>query len=291
MKAVSKLTFFALCAGVVYCLASSVCEPLTDNFSVARIHSDLPYNPAWETAPLSEEKMQELDSALQATFHYLGCGGQCFAFASDDGKYVIKFFKHRIRKPYSYFLNTPLAKRKLEKAVFKLNRDFTSYKIAYEELREETRVLYIHLNKGTALNRSVAIVDKLGIRHTIPLDDIEFVVQARAQLAYDHIDELMERGDIEAARGALRGILDVIASRCKKGIFDEDPSIHRNLGFIADKPIFIDVGRFVHDQRRMEPAVYLADLGIVTKRFRSDLQDTHPELVSLLDEELHAFEN
>ena len=72
-----------------------------DGFSVALIHSGLTFNPAWETAPASPE----LDPIFSQKFHYLGCGGQSFAFVSDDGQYVIKFFKFRLfRQPYHFFL-------------------------------------------------------------------------------------------------------------------------------------------------------------------------------------------
>lgn len=298
MKMLRSTLLTCLFLVVLYQVASSFCNRQTDGFSIARIHSDLSYNPAWETAALKLEEQQELDCALAQKFYYLGCGGQCFAFGSEDGRYVIKFFKHRIRKPYSYFLKAslvgPLEKarqRKLSKALFKLKRDFTSYKIAFDELREETGIIYLHLNKTAALSRSVLIVDKLGIEHRIPLDDIEFVVQRQAELVYTRIANLMASGDRQAARQTFHALLEVIVNRCQKGVFDEDPRLHRNFGFVGDTPIFIDVGRFVRDPSRKDPAVYKADLRAITKRFRSDLEESHPELVCILDEELQAFQN
>lgn len=296
-KTFKLLFLFPLSLALLYHVLATFCDIRTDGFSVARIHSDLSYRSDWETAPLSPENKIKLESGLEQKFHYLGCGGQCFAFGSEDGRYVIKFFKHKIRKPYSYFLKLPLPwplserqKRYLEKALFKLNRDFTSYKIAYEELQEETGVIYIHLNKGPFPSPSVTIVDKLGIEHQIALDKVEFVIQSKAELVYSRIEGLMVKGDLAEARQALRAILEVIVSRCKKGIFDEDPRIHRNFGFVNDKPIFIDVGRFVRDPLRKDPSVYKADLRTITKRFRSWLNESYPELVTILDEELHAFE-
>lgn len=292
-----KLFLLPLSLWAIYHFVGGFCARQTDNFSVARIHSTLPYNARWETAPLSEENQQELEAALSQEYRYLACGGQCFAFGSEDGKYVIKFFKHRIRKPYSYLLNLSLpqaldklVQRKKDKALFKLNRDFLSYKLAYEDLQEETGLLYIHLNKGESLQRSLSIVDKIGIKHKISLDEIEFVVQKQGRLAPSHIHALMEKREFEKARYALRAMLETIVSRCKKGFFDEDPQIHRNFGFVGDKPIFIDVGRFVPDSRRKDPAVYSADLLKITHRFRKWLAEAHPELVTILDEEIRIFE-
>jgi hypothetical protein len=278
---------------------ANFCERQTDGFSIALIHSDLSYNPAWETAPISPETRAELEKVFSQKFHYLGCGGQSFAFVSENREYVIKFFKHRIRKPFTFLLTFPLPGifelsrlHKLEKALFKLNRDFTSYKIAYEDLQEETGLIYIHLNKGTQLNRSLRIVDKIEIEHDIDLDNIEFVVQRRADHIYPRIDAQMAIGDLAAAKQSVHSILELIVNRCKKGIFDEDPRIHNNLGLIGSKAIFIDIGRFVRDPQRTLPNVYLNDLKIIiAKRFRSWLESSHPELVSHLEQELEKFEN
>jgi hypothetical protein len=285
-----KLIFFACVLWALYLGAASFCDEQTDGFSVARIHSELPFCPEWETAPVGEGKRQELEGILSQEFRYMACGGQCFAFVSADNNYVIKFFKHRIRKPYSYLMKLPLWRNKLEKAKRKLNRDFTSYKIAYEDLPEETGVVYIHLNKGKAPASSVAIVDKLGIKHTLPLEGIEFVLQKRAELAYSHIDHLVQQGDSAKVRHALRSMIDVIVARCQKGYFDEDAKIHRNFGFVGDKPVIIDVGRFVPDERRKEPAIYQADVVAITKQMHKWLMQTHPELTAILDEELREYQ-
>jgi hypothetical protein len=292
----ASLAFAVFCAAFYF--AAEFCNAQTDGFSIARIHSDLSYHPEWDTAPISMEKQEALKIALNQKFHYLACGGQCFAFASEDGQYVIKFFKHHIRKPYSFYLNMPLPdflgqgrRRRLKSILHKLNRDFTSYKIAYEELQEETGVIYIHLNKGTKLNYSVQIVDKIGIQHQISLDDVEFVLQRKADLVYSRISDIMAGGDLAAAREAFHSILEVILSRCQKGIYDEDPRIHRNFGFLGKKSIFIDVGRFVRDPQRKLPEVYKNDLQHITQRFRSYLEDSYPMLVPILDEELYAVQN
>ncbi len=287
------LPYFSLaCAGLFCYFATLFCTKKTDGFSIAFVHSDLSYHPTWETR---EKNLQELENIFSQKFHYLGCGGQSFVFVSEDNDYVIKFFKHRkTRKPWLRFPVPGMEHsrlKKLNRALFKLNRDFTSYKIAFEELREETGLIYLHLNKGTGLNRSLRIVDKIGIEHEIDLDKIEFIVQKRAELLYPRIQTLMETGDAPSAKQAVNAILETIVSRCKKGIFDEDPRIHNNLGLLREKAIFIDVGRFVHDTTRMSSDVYINDLKIITgKRFRPWLERNYPELAVYLDEEIERLE-
>jgi hypothetical protein len=289
MKAL-KLIALACVLWTLYVRVASFCNQQTDGFSVARIHSALPFCPEWEIAPTTEEKSQQLQEILSQEFRYMDCGGQCFVFVSEDNNYVIKFFKHRIRNPHIYWMQLPPWQHKLGRAQKKLHRDFTSYKIAYEALPEETGVVYIHLNKGKAPTSSVAIRDKLGIMHTLQLEELEFVLQKRAELAYSRIDHLACQRDSLKVRDALRSIIDVIIARCQKGYFDEDAKIDRNFGFIGDKPVIIDVGRFIPDSQRKEPAIYQADVLTITKGLRCWLKDTHPELIAILDEELREYQ-
>ena len=292
-KAITCLSLFLLTA--LFHFVSRFCEKQTDGFSLALIHSGLKFNPAWETKPISYDVKVKLDQVFSQKFHFLGSGGQCFAFVSDDGLTVIKFFKFRLfRKPYYYFLTKPLPcpfelsrLRKLHRALFKLRRDFTSYKIAYEELKEESGLIYLHLNKGAELNRKIQIIDKIGITHEIDLDDVEFAVQRRAEPILPRISTFLANSDLSSARLALRAILKTLVHRCQKGVFDEDPRLYNNLGFIENDAIFIDIGRFVLDSTRKEPAIYLADIkGITDKNLRGWLQRNHPELEKILDEEL-----
>lgn len=290
-----KIILLLLALIAVFYFTTDFCAKKTDEFSITFIRSDLNYNPEWQIQPISLKAQAELEKIFSQKFYYLGCGGQSFAFVSENQEYVIKFFKHRyFRKPFRFIFSLPRPSvlelsrlRKYDNALFKLRRDFSSYKLAYEELREESGLVYIHLNKGTELNRSVHIIDKIGIEHEIDLDDFEFIVQRRAELIYPCIDALMAKEDVEAAKQLLHSILEAIVNRCKKGIFDEDPRIHNNLGIIGPKAMFIDIGRFVKDSQRTLPEIYKNDLkNIINERLRSWLQNNHPQLEACLDDEI-----
>jgi hypothetical protein len=218
----------------------------------------------------------------------LSAGGQCFAFVSEDKRYVIKFFKTRFCSLGSLTLQTlPIfsdasIQRKIDRALFKLRRDFSSYVIAHRDLKEETGMLYLHLNKTTDLQKTLTIRDKIGIYHSIDLDRYEFTVQRRAELAFPYIDSLLRTGQIEKAERALLSLLAIARARCQKGIHDEDAVIARNYGFFEDKPLFIDVGRFVVDPSRKDPAIYEKDLALLTLQMRTWLEKNHPEWKVLL---------
>ncbi|NGX47199.1 MAG: hypothetical protein K1000chlam3_00571 [Chlamydiae bacterium] len=262
------------------------CKKQTDTFTILGISSNRPYSAEFATRPLDDEEETELQIALSQAYNYFGRGGQAYTFFSADGKYVIKFFKQRLFRP-SWLLNhLPLPaflhkfreKRNFKRAD-KLQRDFFSYKIAFEELHEETGLIYSHLNPTSHLKTKLAIKDRLGIRHFIDLDRFDFVVQKRATRVYDQIDELMGSGKVEEAKQALKEVFVMIQTRAKKGFRDRDPNIRTNCGFIGSRAIKIDVGRFVRSEDMRKKEIYSADLKRITAPFEEWIKETHPILL------------
>lgn len=221
------------------------------------IQSHYPYNGAWDV------QNPPLPDVFEQRFVYLAAGGQCFAFLSEDGKYVLKFFKHPLKK---------------------LNRDYSSYKLAMEKLPEETGLLFVHLNKTKNLEKKARIVDKLGIEHRVDLDRHDFILQKRAVMTYPHLLHLVQANDLEGAKEAIDSICALILNRCQKGIHDDDAKIHRNCGFIDNQAVIIDVGRFRPDVRRLDPKVQSADLIRCTEKLKAYLEEISPELALYLEE-------
>lgn len=247
---------FALKAILIVCgfvFAARFTRKCTDGFTITGIHSSYA---DWEV------NNPTLPEVFDQKFTYLGSGGQCFVFASEDGSYVLKFFKYRK----------------------KINRDFASYKLAMEQLPEETGLLYVHLKKTDELQTLAKIVDKLGIEHEVDLDKVNFILQKRAELTYPHLLHLVESNDIGAAKEAIDSLCSLIKGRCQKGIHDDDAKIHRNCGFIGNRAVIIDVGRFKADPRRQDPNVQSADLIKCTEKLKCYLDEISPELATYLDE-------
>ncbi len=220
MRWIVKLVIFALCFYGV----AKFCKKQTGSFTIARITSDLNFHPEWVVDNTQEETAKK---ALAQPYRFLGKGAQSFVFASDDGQWVIKFFRHHHLKKNS-----------------KLAKDFGSYKIAFEKLRDETGLLYLHLNKTSHLHQTVDLVDKIGIHHTIDLDQYEFLVQRKAELAYPALQKWIDAGKITEAKEALTALVDLLRTRAGRGIHDKDPDLNTNFGFIGTKPIQFDIGRF-----------------------------------------------
>ncbi len=217
----------------------------TDGFTVERILSSHTFHKEWETAISTAEEKTALE-ALNQPFFYLGKGAQCYAFASKDGKYVIKCFRHdHMRLPlHLCFLPQSWTKQREERGAQKLLKDFSSYKLAFEELREETALLYLHLNKTDHLKQELTLVDKIGIAHTLSLDGLEFVLQKRADLLYEQIEAWVKCGNVDSVKGAIDTLIMQINTRLTKGISDKDPNIKTNFGIIEGKVVQIDIGRF-----------------------------------------------
>lgn len=250
------------------------CKRQTDGFSILRITPQLPADMAFPEMALAAEEREELERALDQPYVYLGRGGQSFVFASRDGRYVCKFFRTEFHPFGSLWWQTlPLFSRERRAQVLtharkKLQRDFTSYFLAGEELKTETGTLYMHLMATTHLKKVLRIKDKLGIEHALDLDRFSFAVQRRAELAFSYVERCMQSHEPEKARAALEALLALSVARCQKGIHDEDAKVHKNYGFIDGCPLFIDLGRFVKDASRKEPQVYQRDIEAISLQIK-----------------------
>ncbi|NGX39056.1 MAG: hypothetical protein KR126chlam1_00376 [Chlamydiae bacterium] len=287
-----RLIRFSILLVILFATAR-FCQKQTDHFTILGISSNREYNPQFATRSLSIQEGLELDKALSQPYTYFGCGGQAFAFFSEDGEYVIKFFKQRLFRR-SFLLNTlPLPKilhRYREKRNWKrddkLERDFFSYKTAFDELQEETRVLYSHLNPTYHLKKKLEIIDRLGIHHFLNLDQFDFIVQRRAVRVYDHIEALMQNQKEKEAKEAIRRVFHLISTRAKKGYRDRDPNVRTNCGFIGDQAIKIDVGRFVISPEMASPEGHDEEILRITAPFKEWVNTHYPQLIPSYEEGL-----
>ena len=131
MKKTVKILVFLLCFACV----ERFCHKQTHGFQLHKIRSSLSFTPEWDVQPLPNSEMQTVKTALTQPYYYLDSGGQCYAFVSADGKYVLKFFKHHHMRQKSLL---PLFQATREK---RLQGIFTSCILAYNRFREGTRLL------------------------------------------------------------------------------------------------------------------------------------------------------
>jgi hypothetical protein len=210
----------------------------TDGFSLRRIRFQ---------DNLEKHPIQIDPSLFTQPFHYLDCGNQCFAFASEDGKYILKFFKYA-NPPIPHFLTQiplinhlkPLRPHRYEKALWKQKRDFQGYKLAYNHFKEETGLIAVHFNPSS-LPIPITLTDKLHIAHKVDLSTTPFVLQKRATPIYQQLRTLAPA----QKQQTLINLIKLLKNRISLNLKDDDAHFYSNFGFIDTTAIQIDPGHFI----------------------------------------------
>ncbi len=276
---------------MLYFSLSYFCEKQTKGFSLIGILPHRPFNPSWQTRDPLPEELQQIDKALAQKYHYLGRGGQCYAFISEDGSYVIKFLRQKVYSvplwhnwiPIPYLFDRYKNKKRWKRED-KLMRDFSSYKFAFEEIQEMTGLLLVHLNQTQHLKTRLTLTDRLNIEHTLDLDRFDFVLQKKAEMISPTIINLIQSGQIDKAKQLIDLIAKLIIERCQKGLEDWDPEVRTNCGLIADRVIKIDVGRFIPNEEMKSVQMCKRELDRIIGPFQEWLRHESPLLADYCDE-------
>ncbi len=274
-----KRVCFCLVAALAAFLTYQFCEKETAGFSVAKI------------APAAKEQKGEflpegVAEILEQKFHYFARGGQAYVFLSEDGKYVLKFFRKRFCP--EFLLSFPLPKflkmaveKKRAYVQKKWARDAKSYELARAELQDETALLWVHLNKSS-LEQTLEISDKLNISHKLNLNQHAFLLQKRAEPILTHLEWQIGQKKSEEAKKTLDQIVALVLLRLDKQIVDEDLHLDKNLGFLEEKPVFIDLGRLKKEERAKNPQETRAYLSLLFARLKKWLGEQDPDLANYL---------
>lgn len=191
----------------------------------------------------------------QQTFNWLGRGMQVVVFETQDGRYVVKFFQlSRIKEEPSrgFFKDLFSSESNAKRQERRDHREelFSSSKMCFEELQDETGIVYVHLNRTKDKIHGMKLVDRYGQSHRIRGDDTCFVVQRKAKPVIPTFVSLMEKGDVAGAKARLEQIFDLLLALAHKGYVDGDDALIRNnnIGFSSDRAIYIDTGHIFHAQ-------------------------------------------
>lgn len=199
-----------------------------------------PHHPEWDISPPTGNEQRRLAEIFSQRFHYLGSGVQAYAFESEDGKYIIKFFRMNRLIPRAIHAFRP---KKIAERHRKLHLIFNAYKLVYEKFRQDSGLLYIHLNKSHDLKKVIHVEDHKKREHAIQLDDVLFVVQEKAELLHDRLYRLKAEKKFDELQKAIAAFLTLVQRRIDAGMTDQDRVIEKNYGFVGDRPIQLDVGR------------------------------------------------
>jgi hypothetical protein len=251
----------------------SVYRFFQDDFSLDNIHFDLPVVEHLAAQSSKDGYTYDIQSILNQNFSYLGKGHQSYAFLSEDGQYVVKFFKFTYLKPSLFIDLLPTLpfvenyKKYVQKGKQKrLNRIFKGYRLAYEYDPANTGMLYIHLQKTNNLRKTLLVTDKYGVAYHVDLDPVVFVIQRKALMTREVLKGLIKENDLPLFQTRIRQIFQMYVDEYKKGVYDSDHNVMSNTGFLENQAIRIDVGRLTYNEDFKDPKIYIKDLKKVAKK-------------------------
>jgi hypothetical protein len=238
-----------------------------------------------------------IDQLLSQPFTYLDKGHQSVVFLSQDQKVVLKFYRFPSHLRCFNALNRPLsyrfsARRQKIKAynLQKLKMSFESYRLCYDLLKEESGLLWLHLNKTNSLKKKIALIDRIGGRYEVDIDRTYCLLQKKADLIFPLLDALLQKKQKTEAKKVIQEILHLLVKSSQKGLLDKDAILDKNYGWIAGSAMHIDVGRFVQDERLKNPAVYKQEIVKVTSSLRTFLAQHAPDLLEFYDTQIQSLE-
>lgn len=267
----------------------------TDDFRIGNITYEMPYHQEWEIPPLSSEEKNQLESILAQKWYYIGKGAQSYAFHSADDKYVLKFFKFKHLRP-NWVMNlmpplAPLIEYRHRQAVRKdrkLYGVFDGYRLAYAVHKNESGLLFIHLNTTHNLHKTTTVFDKIGLHRTIHLDDVVFIVQEKAQTTRSVINDALKKGELSLAQRRIRQIIDLYLAEYQKGIYDKDHGVMHNTGFVGDRPIHLDVGKLTKEPEMTQPQFWQPDLERIGWKFALWIKESYPQYYPAMAKDLEG---
>jgi hypothetical protein len=218
----------------------------TGEFRIGKLVFDRPYDPSLAVAAVLDERF------FKGTFTYLAHGAQSFVFESEGRDWTLKLFRYdRWIHPWRKFIRNEILKKK-ERLPYdqKINRLFSSAKLAFENAADLTGLVYLHLNPSEEKLPTVLLIDSLGREHKLDLSGVYFAIQHRARPLAQVFVEAIQEEDLEKFKRLTRSFVDLLSARASRGIRNTDTKVHRNFGFWKERAMEWDFGNY-----RIDPAM------------------------------------
>lgn len=239
-------------------------------------HFRTSFSPNVIAAPMQNEGL-EASFSMDQTYHFLGKGRQSFAFVSNDGKTVLKFFnKDYFQMPWYSFL-LPNIEAEKEKRTRRKKYFSEGYFIAEKHLRDQTGLLYVHYGKTKNLPK-VSVHDQANRVFTIDLNQVPFVLQRKGEPLYLAMQQIFEKEGKQGLLSAVNAYLKLLSQRIQLGIADGDHDIEHNYGFLDGKPFHLDPGRLYMRDLKDKHAV-THEWWVGTHELRKWINQQYPEII------------
>ncbi len=282
-----------LLALLCMCGAALFYTKVMQGFSLQEIRSSIPLD--YAPLELSLEREEEIKQALAQPYRYLAKGCQFYVFESSDGKYIIKFlkYKHLRKEPFVALTCLPLpdiwrgaCMTKIACRQQRLDKLFSSIKIAYDDLPMETGLLFYHFNRSPFLQGKLEIRDPLGLRYKIDLDAYDYLIQKKANSVKSCFENSDNRPD--EIRKRIGQLIEIVEVQCSKGIINTDRAFVQNVGFSPDetRALLIDIGQFVKEEGIKDEKSIAEERGRRLRSLRGWMERHFPHLLPYVDERL-----
>lgn len=270
-----------------------------EGFRLYKIQEKIVNNPRWDLAVTPEDVQLTKKILASQKFRYLGHGFQCYAFETEDGKYVLKFFRYqRLRQP-RFIQKLPsvpfLDEWRKERLISLSHRReclLRACKTSWELAKRETALLFVHLNETHDLIGSATICDLLGNEYKLNMDAYQFMLQKKALHIKPEFARLMAEGRIDDAKKRIDQIFELLLDCSRKSVQDMDGALIRknNLGFLGDRAIYIDGGKLVYRETIRSKKYFEKDLKRLNP-LRKWFVENYPVLVEHFDAQMKFVED
>ena len=261
----------------------------TDDFREAALFQRKDFSQEWKSVVPNDETLKMY---FQQSFSYLGKGAQCYAFLSEDGTVVLKFFKKKHLVP-SFFDRWYPLQAKMEKRFKKQKVLFQGYELAMEKNQKESGLIAVSLNSQRRFSLFVSVKDKLGLNWTINLDEVAFVLQEKATSLRETLIHHLKRGEVSAAVKKIERVYDHYYGEYQKGIVDSDHGFTHNVGFIDDRVVHFDVGKMRSDPAIRDPLRIKQEFLSLSSRLKRWIAKNFPdqleEISSAIDKKVASL--
>jgi hypothetical protein len=237
---------------------------------------------------IEDPMQQSLDFKWPQEFSYLGRGKQAFAFESFDQKYVIKFFdRHRMELPWYHQLATKkwIHRRKNKQDLYPI-----SYLLAYELMREETDLLFVHMGPSKKRLPLITVIDKASRRFPIDLNQIPFVLQKKASQPFVRQLQL-SKNKTEEFRSWIDQYIAINQKRISLFIANRDKHIKDNYRCEKERLVYIDPGRYYLKTKLSDPQILQEEWRRASYELRAWIKKHASTELAYFDQRLEAAQS
>lgn len=213
-------------------------------------------------------------------FFYLGKGRQFYAFQNREGTKVLKFARMDFFRP-------PLWKRLLQgnfEESPRKKRVLQSLALVQERFSEETALEPFFQNEPLG-SKAVCLVDALGRRWEVSLDQTVSVLQEKVPLFFPFLEEALLRKDEAEVEEKLSAFLLHLRKRAERCLANKDPHLEENFGWKEGGVVQIDIGSF----REVSESEARDGFFATVRQLEAWLEEKGPAWVSWVHEKAAEF--